>query len=161
VATDYFLQIAGIPGESQDAKHKDWIDVLSWSWGESHPGAPATGSGTGTGKVNFQDFAFAMRVSKASPALFLACASGKHIKEAQLVARKAGSKGAQEYLSWTFSDVLVSSYVTSGSGGDDIVHDAVTLNFSKAVVSYKAQKADGSLDAPVTAGWNAKTNTKI
>jgi hypothetical protein len=41
------------------------------------------------------------------------------------------------------------------------VLDAITLNFSKAVVSYKGQKADGSLDAPITVGWNAKTNTKI
>jgi len=161
VASDYFLQISGIPGESQDDKHKDWIDVLSWSWGESHPAAPAAGAGGAAGKVQFQDFAFAMRVSKASPALFLACASGQHIKEAKLVARKAAGKGQQEYLTWTFSDLLVSSYATSGSGGDDTVVDTVSLNFSKAVVSYKAQKADGSLDAPITAGWNAKTNTKI
>jgi type VI secretion system secreted protein Hcp len=161
VATDYFLQISGIPGESQDDKHKDWIDVLSWSWGESHPAAHAAGSGAAAGKVNFQDFAFAMRLSKASPALFLACASGQHIKEAKLVARKATGKGQPEYLTWTFSDLLVSSYQTGGSGGDDTVVDSVSLNFSKAVVSYKAQKADGSLDAPITAGWNAKTNTKV
>jgi type VI secretion system secreted protein Hcp len=161
VPTDYFLQISGIPGESQDDKHKDWIDVLSWSWGESHPAAPAAGTGAGGGKVNFQDMAFAMRLSKASPALFLACASGQHIKEAKLVARKAAGKGQQEYLTWTFSDLLVSSYQTGGSGGDDTVVDSVSLNFSKAVVSYKAQKADGSLDAPITAGWNAKTNTKV
>jgi type VI secretion system secreted protein Hcp len=28
-----FLKIDGVPGESQDAKHKDEIDVLAWSWG--------------------------------------------------------------------------------------------------------------------------------
>jgi type VI secretion system secreted protein Hcp len=159
--TDYFLQLAGIPGESVDSKHKDWIDVLSWSWGEAHPSAPHTGGGGGgAGKVAFSDLAFAQRVNKASPALFLACANGKHIKEAKLVARKAG-KGQQEFLTWTFSDLLVTSYTTSGSGGDDTPVDSVTLNFSKAVVSYKAQKADGSLDAPITAGWDAKTNSKV
>jgi type VI secretion system secreted protein Hcp len=160
MATDYFLQISGIPGESRDDKHKDWIDVLSWSWGEEHPAAPATGSGAGAGKVRFQDFAFMTRISKASPALFLACASGQHLKEAKLVARKAG-KGQQEYLTWTFSDLLVTSYQTNGSGGDDTVLDSVSLNFSKAVVSYKAQKADGSLDTPITVGWDAKKNAKI
>jgi type VI secretion system secreted protein Hcp len=162
MATDYFLQIAGIPGESLDNKHKDWIDVLSWSWGETHPAAPATGSGSGAaGKVQFQDFAFMTRVSKASPALFLACANGKHIKEATLVARKSGGKSQQEYLSWTFSDLLVTSYQTQGSSGDDTVVDSVSLNFSKAVVSYKAQKPDGSLDTPITVGWDAKKNAKI
>lgn len=158
--TDYFLQISGIPGESKDDKHKDWIDVLSWSWGETHAASPATGSGAGAGKVQFEDFAFTSRLSKASPALFLACANGKHIKEAKLVARKAG-KGQQEFLTWTFSDLLVTSYQTNGSSGDDTVIDAISLNFSKAIVSYKAQKADGSLDTPITVGWDAKTNTKV
>jgi type VI secretion system secreted protein Hcp len=158
--TDYFLQVAGIPGESQDSKHKDWIDVLSWSWGETHPVVASGGSGASSGKVEFQEFAFMMRLSKASPALFLACANGKHIKDAKLVARKAG-KSQQEYLTWTFSDILVTSYQTSGSDGDDSVNDAVAFKFSKAIVSYKAQKADGSLDAPITVGWDAKTNTKI
>jgi type VI secretion system secreted protein Hcp len=160
MALDFFLQITGIPGESRDDKHKDWIDVLAWSWGETHPAAPHTGSGAGVGKVAFQDFSFTMSVSKASPALFLACASGQHLKEAKLVSRKAG-KGQQEFLTWTFSDLLVSSYQTGGSGGEDILHDSVSLNFSKAVVSYKAQKADGSLDAPITVGWDAKKNAKI
>ena len=40
-ASDMFLKISGVKGESQDSKHKDSIDVLSWSWGTS----------TGTGKV--------------------------------------------------------------------------------------------------------------
>ena len=160
-AFEYFLQIDGIAGESTNAKHKGAIDVLSWSWGESHPAAPAAGAGGAAGKVQFQDFAFAMRVSKASPALFLAFASGQHIKEAKLVARKAAGKGQQEYLTWTFSDLLVESYQTGGSEGDDAVTDSVSVNFSKAIVSYKAQKADGSLDAPITVGWDAKKNTKI
>ena len=160
MALDFFLQITGIPGESRDDKHKDWIDVLAWSWGETHPTAPHTGSGAGAGKVAFQDFSFTMSVSKASPALFLACASGQHLKEAKLVSRKAG-KGQHEFLTWTFSDLLVSSYQTGGSDGEDTLHDSVSLNFSKAVVSYKAQKADGSLDAPITVGWDAKKNAKI
>ncbi len=119
------------------------------------------GSGAGSGKVHFEDFAFTTRLSKASPALFLACASGQHIKEAKLAARKGAAKGQQEYLTWTFSDVLVTSYETQGADGDDSVQDAISLNFSKAVVSYKAQKADGSLAAPITVGWDAKKNAKI
>ena len=82
---DYFLQISGIEGESTDAKFKGSLDVLSWSWGETQSSAPAAGSGAGAGKVQMQDFQFATHVSKASPKLFLACASGQHLKEAKLV----------------------------------------------------------------------------
>ena len=35
-AADYFIKFDGINGESVDAKHKDEIDVESWSWGETH-----------------------------------------------------------------------------------------------------------------------------
>jgi type VI secretion system secreted protein Hcp len=155
---DYFLQITGIAGESKEAKHKDWIDVLSWSFGETNPAVPATGGG-GAGKVQIQDFNFMAATSKASPKLFLACATGQHMKEAKLSAVKAGAM-QQEYLSWTFADVLVTSYQTSGSGGD-ISMDSVSLAFSKVRVEYRAQKADGSLDAPVVAGWDAKANKKL
>jgi len=161
MAIDYFLQITGIEGESADSKHKGWIDVMSWAWGETqtattHPGA---GAGGGAGKVDFQDFSFTTRVSKASPKLFLACATGQHFKEATLAARKAG-KGQQEFLTWTLSDVLVSGYQTGGAEAADVPTDAVTLNFSKAQISYKAQKADGSLDAAITAGFDVKANKK-
>ena len=156
---DYFLKIDGIEGESTDAKHVGWIDVDSWSWGESQPAQPAHGGGGATGKVQFQEFTYTSRVSKASPKLFLACASGTHIKEARLVGRKAG-KDQQEFLTWTFSDVLVAGYHTGGTE-QTLPADSVSLNFSKVSVSYKAQKADGSLDTAVTAGWDAKTNKKL
>ena len=35
MAADYFLKLEGIKGESTDDKHKDEIDVLSFSWGAS------------------------------------------------------------------------------------------------------------------------------
>jgi type VI secretion system secreted protein Hcp len=161
VAVDYFLKIDGIEGESTDAKHAGWIDVDAWSWGESLPTPPATGSGAGVGKVRFDAFQFTTRVSKASPKLFLACASGQHIREARLVGQRAGSKAPQEFLAYTFADVFVDSYQTGGAEGGDQPMDNVSLNVSKVTVEYKAQKADGSLDAAVTAGWDSKTNKKV
>lgn len=159
MAADYFLQITGIAGESTDAKHKNWIDVEAWSWGETNPQPVSAGSGSAAGKVQMQDFNFTTRVSKASPALFLACATGQHMKEAKLAAVKAGAM-QQEFLTWTFSDVLVSGYQTAGAGGD-LVMDQVSLSFSKIKVEYKAQKADGSLDTAIVAGWDKKANKKV
>jgi type VI secretion system secreted protein Hcp len=161
VALDYFLQIDGIAGESMDAKHKGAIDVMSWSWGESNIGPHSPGSGGGASRVQFQDLHFTTPASKASPALFLACATGQHFKQAKLSAQRAAAKGgAGDFLTWTFSDVLVTSYQTGGSEPETAPVDSVSLNFSKAQISYKAQKADGSLDAAITAGFDVKTQTK-
>lgn len=157
MAVDYFLKIDGIPGESEDAKHKNEIDLESWSWGETNSGTHAGGGGGGAGKVSMNDFNFVMHVNKASPKLFLACASGQHIKEALLTCRKAG-KEQQEYLKIKFSDLLVASYQTGGSSGEVVPAEQIALNFSKIEVSYAPQKADGSLDAPVVHNWNLKEN---
>ncbi len=161
MAVDYFLKLDGIPGESTDHKHKDEIDLLSWSWGASQSGTMATGGGGGAGKVNMQDFHFVMKVNKATPKLILACASGQHIKTAVLTCRKAG-KDQQEFLKYTFSDVLVSSYQTGGSSsGDEIPMEQVSLNYAKMELEYKAQKADGTLDGGIKSGWDLKANKLV
>lgn len=156
-AVDYFLKIDGIPGESQDSKHKNEVDIESWSWGQVNSGSHAAGGGGGAGKVSMQDYSFTMKVNKASPKLFLACATGQHIKEALLICRKAG-KEQQEYLKIKFSDLLVSSFQTGGSAGDVIPVDQIALNFSKIEFTYAAQKADGSLDSPVVHNYDLKLN---
>lgn len=159
-SVDYFLEIDGIKGESQDAKHKGKIDVQSWSWGESNSGSHSAGGGGGAGKVNMQDFHFTMHMSSATPNLLLACASGDHIKKAQLICRKAG-KEQQEYLTIDFDDLMISSYQTGGSAGASMLPiDQISFNYSKIKMTYKPQKADGSLDSPKTAGWDLKKNQK-
>jgi len=161
MAVDYFLKIDGIPGESHDDKHKDSIDLISWSWGQSQTGTHASGGGGGAGKVSMQDFHFVMKVNKATPKLILACASGDHIKKAVLTCRKAG-KDQQEYLKYTFSDVLISSYQTGGSSaGDEIPTESVSLNYTKMELEYKAQKEDGTLEGGIKAGWDLKTNKQV
>jgi type VI secretion system secreted protein Hcp len=160
-AADYFLKFDGIKGESADAKHKDELDIEAWSWGESNAaGASSHGGGAGAGKVSLQDFHFVMRLNRASPALMKACATGQHIKEATFTARKAG-KGQQEYLSFKFHDVLVSSFQTGGSEGDDGPTDQVSFNFAKIEVEYKEQKPDGSLGSGAKFGFDLKANKAL
>jgi type VI secretion system secreted protein Hcp len=156
-AVDYFLKIDGIDGESQDQKHKNEIDLLSWSWGESNSGSSAFGGGGGAGKVSMQDFHFTMNTNKASPSLFLACATGSAIKSGILTCRKAG-KTQQEYLKITFSDLLISSYQLGGSSGEVVPVEQISFNFSKIEHSYAAQKPDGSLEAPLKHQYDLKLN---
>ena len=162
MAVDYFLKIDGVPGESADAKHKGEIQLESFSWGETNPGGGGMGGGGGggAGKVQMQDLVVTMLVSKASPKLMLACATGKHYKEAVLTVRKAG-KSQQEFLIFKFKDVIVTSYQTGGSTQSDLLVDQASLGFSTIQLDYRPQKADGSLDAAVKAGWDLKQNKPL
>jgi type VI secretion system secreted protein Hcp len=153
MAVDYFLKIDGIPGESQDKTHKEEIQLDNFSFGASQSGTFGTGGGGGAGKVQFQDFHFVMNVNKASPKMFLACAQGEHIKKAILTCRKAG-KDQQEYLKYTFTDLLISSFSTSSGG--ELPVDQISFNFAKLEVEYKEQKADGTLGGAVKAGYDLK-----
>jgi type VI secretion system secreted protein Hcp len=155
-AVDFFLKIEGIEGESTEKGHEKWIDVQSFSWGETQAGGHGAGGGAGAGKVSMQDFHFTMQTNKASPTLLMACAQGKHFKDAQLTARKAG-RDQIEYLKIKLTDVLVSSYQTGGSAGSEAgPTDQLSLNFVKIEFAYSPQKADGSLEPPISAWFDRK-----
>lgn len=147
MASDIFAKIGDIKGESLDAKHKDEIEVLSFSWGVSNAGSMGHGSGGGEGKATFQDISFVHMVDRASPVLMQACATGHHVKEATITHRKAG-KGQQEYLIVKLNDVIVTG-VAHGGSSDSGQSENVSLAFAKVSVEYKPQKPDGSLDAGI------------
>ncbi|RDJ24961.1 Hcp1 family type VI secretion system effector [Bosea caraganae] len=156
--SDFLLEIDGIKGESHDSKHKDTIEIDSFSWGNTNSGSHGAGAGGGAGKVSFQDVHFTTHVNKASPKLMQFCATGEHIKKAVLFVRKQG-KDQQEAYTVTLEDLLVSSYQSGGSNGSGSVPvDQFSLNFTKIKFEYKPQKADGSLDGAITGTWNVKTN---
>lgn len=161
MAFDIFLKIDGIKGESSDAQHREEIEPASFSWGVSQQGTTSAGGGAGAGKASFQDLHVVMNVSRASPQLFLACAEGRHIKTAVLTCRKAGGRDQRDFLRYSLSDVLVSSYQTSGQAEDGVPVDQISLTYAQVKIEYWPQKVDGSLGAPVTAGWDLKTNRPL
>jgi type VI secretion system secreted protein Hcp len=158
-AVAYFLKIDGIQGDSTDAKHPGEIVLESFSWGEANVVSGGGAGGGGAGKVQVEDLHVTTKMSKASPLLFLACASGQHFKQAVLTSRRAG-KTPQDFLVITLTDILVSSYHTGGNT-DLAPTDQVSFNFAKIQFQFRPQKADGSLDVPVQAGWDVKQNKKV
>ena len=71
MAVDMFLKIDDIKGESASTRrHKDEIEVLSWSWGMSPVGdRPTRRRAVGAGKVNVQDLSFTKYIDTSSPNL--------------------------------------------------------------------------------------------
>jgi type VI secretion system secreted protein Hcp len=157
MASDIFAKIGDIKGESLDSKHKDEVEVLSWSWGVAQSGTMAHGGGGGEGKASFNDFNFTHHVDKASPVLLKACATGEHIKEATITVRKAG-KGQQEFLIIKMNDILITSVNPSGSGDSAATAESVAMQCAKVDLEYKPQKADGSLDAGLHFKYDIKGN---
>jgi type VI secretion system secreted protein Hcp len=158
---DYFLKIDGVDAESTDDKHKGEIELESFSWGQSNAGTAGHGGGAGAGKVVAQDFHFVKKLDKASPVLMIACSTGQHFKSAVLTTRKAGG-GQQDYFKVTMEDLLVTSYQLGGAAAADLVPtEQVSMNFAKLEMSYKEQKADGSLGGEVKQKYDYAANKKV
>jgi type VI secretion system secreted protein Hcp len=154
MAADIFAKIGDIKGESLDDKHKDEIEVLSFSWGLSNSMNIVSGGGGAAGKTTFHDLSFVHNVDKASPALMQACATGARFKDATLSQRKAG-KNPQEFLIVKMNDIIITG-VTSGGG--QMGSETVSLAFAAVDLEYKPQKSDGSLDAGIHFKFDLKAN---
>jgi type VI secretion system secreted protein Hcp len=161
MADDIFIKIGNIPGESTDSKHKDWIQIESFSWGLRNPGSTIEDKRR---KGVAQDFRFTKTLDKSSPLLALATFNGKFLSDAMLTVRKAGGDQV-EYLHIKLTDILVSSYSPVGeptdpqspTGSSELPMESFSLNFSKIEFKYTPQLADGSLGEPVSFEWDLAT----
>lgn len=155
MAVDIFLKLTKIKGESQDASHKDEIDVLNWGLGMSQSGTVHMGSGGGGGKVDVQDINIVKYVDKSSNELIKSCTSGSHIEKGLLTVRKSGGEAPVEYFKLYMDKVMVSSYTTGGSkDGLDRIEENLTLNFRAFNIVYTVQDDKGAASGETMAGWD-------
>ena len=137
----YYLHIDGIPGESADRDHPDWIEVSDFSWGASLAAAAAPGGPAG--KATVTDLSVSTWLSQASPKLFLSVMNGKRPKTAVLEGVKsAGQQRPVPFMRLTLEDVLVTGY--NSKFGDEAPQDEFSLAFAKISYSYWMQQPDGS-----------------
>jgi type VI secretion system secreted protein Hcp len=170
MAFDGFLKVDGVPGESTDDKHKDWIEVLSFSHGATQPSsatASSAGGGT-TERVTFDDLTVSKHIDKASAKLHELCAGGKHIASVTLQLCRAGGDKLQ-YMEVKMEQVIISSVQAKGmatslngnsaAAVDNLPTEEVSFNFGKIKWTYTQQKrADGSGGGNVSGGWDLTAN---
>jgi type VI secretion system Hcp family effector len=131
-AADYYLKINGVRGESTQKDHKEWIEVLSYSWGASNqraaPGAAVAGPPQGgPGTLNI-----VKRIDKASPLLMKRC-SEQQTPEDIVVHLPAARGGITEYV---LHGATVSSCNQNPSS------ESISLNFTK--ITMKATRLSAS-----------------
>lgn len=160
MAFDAFLKIDGIPGESTDDKHKDWIEITHFNQSMSQP-ASATASSAGGAtaeRVDFGTFDIQHLMDKASPKIYEACCTGKHIKEVVLELCRAGGD-KMKYLEVKLEQVVISGITSAGTSGEGFPSETVSLSYGKIKWTYTQQKrADGTGGGNVNAGWDLTAN---
>ena len=127
-----YIKIAGIEGDTKDAKHKGWIDVLSIS-GLSIPQDKA--SGLPTGKRQHKPITITKRIDKATPLLAKAGGTSGNPNFPTRIAVK------QNGVSYDLTGVKVTSSKKAGN------NEVLTLSYqsiSKSTVGTRATDYNSS-----------------
>lgn len=146
MATNMYIKFTteagkAVQGEAEDSKHKDWIEVLSWSHSFSQPASPIRSStGSTIERANHSDLSFNKYVDSATDDLMKACWSGDQFKTVDLECFRAdGDNLPILYLKVNLEDVIISNFSISGGGGD-IPMESVSLAYSKVTYTYDPKK---------------------
>jgi type VI secretion system secreted protein Hcp len=148
MAFDCFLKIDGIPGESTDEKHKDWLEPISFRFGVSHQ---VTGSLSGGGsqfseRANFEMFEIEKVVDASTPKLFLCCKGTPIPKMTFELCRATGEKSTYERID--FENCHVQSFRSTGKPdkNEGLPTEQVCFTFSKKTIeAFKTDHATAKL----------------
>ncbi len=151
-----FAKYDGVDGESADANHDKWIDVLSIDWGSHKPGGGATGQSRRRGGVIVEDLRLTMEYEKSTIKLLEKLNMGEVIPKLEIeqTANYGGSRAT--YLKYEMVNVQVTAFDVNASGNDESP-PTVTLanNFEEYKVTYTEYDSEGNK------GGNAETTWKV
>ena len=154
-----FLKLGDeIKGESTDSDHKEWIEVLSFSWSVNQPVSQASGTGGRTSSgVMFTDLTCMKTVDKSTADIMKFCAKGTHIPRVELeVVQDTGDKNT--YLKYEMEDVVLSSVAPSGDSGGGKPVEQLGMSFGKFKQTYTPTDHKGAPGTPMTRGWDLEIN---
>ncbi|MGC2635859.1 MAG: type VI secretion system tube protein Hcp [Acidobacteriaceae bacterium] len=155
MAVDYFLKLDGIQGESQDEKHKNEIQIMSWSWGASNVSSVSGTGGSGAGKADLSDISMMLNFDKSTPKFFKSVCAGSHIPTGTFTAVKAGTDG-KPYLKIDFKEIFVTSLQMSAAG--EVPAVSLSFSYDEIKIDYSAQDEKGNVASTGPVTFNTKQN---
>lgn len=160
MASDLYLQIDGIKGESTDSAHQSWIELTSAQWGVVQPRSTtaSTGGGHTAERCEHRILSLTKLADLASPVLMQTCSMGKTIPKARLEFMRADGDGKPvKYYEVELENVMIANMEQQVSEGS-ILHDSIGFRFSKVKWKYSQQKIGGGAGGSTAGGWDLACN---
>jgi len=163
MAFDAYVKFEGIEGESTDAGHENWIEILSYSHGMQQDATIASSGGMHTGgRVSHSDITLVKTLDGSTPNLQLACCQGKSIPTVEIeFCRAGGDTRPVPFLKISLTDAVLTSVSAQATGGSDFPTEEVTLTYKTVQWSYTKTDTKGNPTGDVVAGWDLIQNTKL
>lgn len=126
-----YIKFDGVDGESKESGFEGYvkIDFVKIEIQRTDDGR--------AGGIEFKNPVVRFPVEQASPTLMLACATGEILPSATVVlTRPDGAGNELAYYKITFTNVSVSSYSSTGTGGTAPPTEEVTLGYTEVEWTY-------------------------
>jgi len=155
-----YIKFDGVDGEAQDAGHRNWSDLLSFSQGQSVPVDAATGRARG--RVVFEDIVVTRELDKASPKLAEAICQGQVFPKVEIHWMRTVADGTrQAYYAYELKNVQITSYSIGGSAQSDAVPtEQISLNFEEIKATYTVLSDTGQAKGNVEYTWKVEEGEK-
>lgn len=160
MANDVYLRIEGINGESEDERHRNWIEVSNVLYAAHQPSADvvSTAGGHTTGRAELYPLSFTKLADISSPVLLQTCAAGKTIPKAVFEFMRADGDGKPiPYFKIELEHVMVAS-ITPDSGNGGIITERVQLAYARMKWNYTRQSIKGGTQGNTSGGWDCSAH---
>ncbi len=174
MASNFFVKIDGIDGESTSKGHEKWVECIGFTMGSLQN----IGAGRATdvsGRGQFEPFVFTHLVDKATPKIQQFCMNAQKIAKVQFCVCRNVAGAEVPVYEVTLENVKISqasikSVVADGMNGADIIDsfvgadgtalptEKVALVAGKVTWKVTAIKPDNSKDGAVEAAFNQVEN---
>lgn len=158
-----YMQFDGINGNVTATGHEKWIELGSVGFGVGRGivgTSPGKQSNREASTPSFSELTLTKDVDETSPLLFSEACIGK-AKKVTIHFCETGDTQIQTYLEYVLTEVLVSGYSVSGSGGMGHPTESLSFNFTKIEIKYTPYKDDHTAGSPVPAGYDLTTGKKV
>jgi type VI secretion system Hcp family effector len=147
------LQNGGeIKGDVGGKDHKDEILLEGFDWNVAME--TAAGGTAGQAPVRVYDFRLTMKMNQASPLIMAGAATGDAVLQAVISARVANALSGGDFLSWTLSDGLLSSYETHATSESMIPLEKFSIRFRSLKLDYRPTTSEGKLGATFSTSFD-------
>ena len=155
------IESPNVNGETTDAKHKNQIEIQSFSHGTTQTASPtrSTSGGRTVERAHHSDFMVTKYVDSASTALMKNHWRGQHFAKMTLTCYRDGGNTPVEYLKILMEDVIISSMTVNGGAGD-LPYENISLSYGKITYTYEPQdEHKGTAGGAMPASHDLETNT--
>ena len=152
-----YMKYDGIKGAATAEGHKEWIELESCQLGvhRSIKSPAGRGSNREASAPSVNEIVVTKEQDCSSTELFKAATIGEG-KKVTIDFCKTDDKKIEVYMQVVMENTMVSSYSSSGSGGDNHgrPHESLSLNFTKIEFSTTSMDEKNATSKPQRAMWD-------